>query len=162
MNKLVVLLSQLVEHYNMKSDPIHIYFLERIKNYLSKTHSLKLYFKPDAKLSCSSFVQQQQHTPSKVAQNSFIINSPIFSDEEATPPNRYLVEDSVAAASLNKTYSPDHTIESNRQRVKKSMNFQNYKQARMSLLQVFIFSLFQLSIPPLLFLQKNNSSLNIK
>jgi len=44
MNKLVVLYSQLVEHYNMISDPAYLYFLEKIRICLSRIEAFKLYF----------------------------------------------------------------------------------------------------------------------
>ena len=44
MNKLVVLYSQLVEHYNMLQDPAYLYFLEKIRICLSRIEVFKLYF----------------------------------------------------------------------------------------------------------------------
>lgn len=44
---LVVLLTQVVEFYSSREDPIHIYFLEKIRNTLSKSKAIKMYFRED-------------------------------------------------------------------------------------------------------------------
>lgn len=44
MNRLVILYSELIEHYNMKHDPIQIYFVEKMKNSLAKTKAFQLYY----------------------------------------------------------------------------------------------------------------------
>lgn len=75
MDSLIVLYSQLVEHYNMKRDPIYIYFLEKIKNYLAKTNSLKLYFKTE-----KESIDKQNNTWIHESDDSIL-----YSDEERSP-----------------------------------------------------------------------------
>lgn len=65
MNSLITLLSQLVEHYNFKGDPIHLYFLERIKNYLAKTQCFKLYFTDKHQGDVDSYIHRSSTSGSK-------------------------------------------------------------------------------------------------
>ncbi|KAL4497969.1 hypothetical protein ABPG72_014826 [Tetrahymena utriculariae] len=165
-DSLIVLYSQLVEHYNMKHDPIQIYFLERIKNYISKTNSLKLYFKGAEKE-----IVQKNNTWLEETDDSILI-----SDEEKTPnkllrdissENLQLVQQ---ASNIMRRDSFENLIEQKRQQLHKSISFINYQQAKKSLLQEEIYDLerkrnernLKLNVFKEVFLNQDNKNNEVK
>ncbi|KAL4453711.1 hypothetical protein ABPG74_009607 [Tetrahymena malaccensis] len=165
-DSLIVLYSQLVEHYNMKHDPIYIYFLERIKNYLSKTNSLKLYFKGAEKE-----IVEKNNTWLEETEDSILI-----SDEEKSP-NKVLREMSSQnfqlsqqASNVFRRDSFENLIEQKRQQLRKSISFINYQQAKKSLLQEEIYDLerkrnernLKLNVFKEVFLNQDNKNNEVK
>ncbi|EDK31722.2 hypothetical protein TTHERM_00266629 (macronuclear) [Tetrahymena thermophila SB210] len=165
-DNLIVLYSQLVEHYNMKQDPIYIYFLEKIKNYLSKTNSLKLYFKGAEKE-----IDEKNNTWLEETDDSILI-----SDEEKSP-NKVLRDTSSQnfqltqqASNMMRRDSFDNLIEQKRQQLRKSISFINYQQAKKTLLQEEIYDLerkrnernLKLNVFKEVFLNQDNKNNEVK